>query len=272
MAGQEVQGLMIRLEATTAQLRQEMDKADASVSKATGRIDTQLGKVDSAFDRVGKSALSAANVLKGAFAVALGGVGVGAIIAQAEAYTTIANRLKLVTSSSAEFTAAQQAVFSIAQKAGQPLGATAELYQRIAQNQAALKLSGAGVSGIVETISKTMVISGTSAQSAEAALVQLGQAFASGTLRGEELNSILEQAPALAQAIAQGMGKTVGDLRSLGEQGKLTADSVVKALQTQGGAIDALFEKMQGTVGAGLTRIGTSFSHPRRHWHGAGRL
>ncbi|WP_341523003.1 tape measure protein [Pseudomonas sp. G.S.17] len=260
MSGQEVQGMLIRLEATTAQLRQEMDKADASVTKATGRIDSQLSKVDSAFDRVGKSAQTASNVLKGAFALAVGGAGAGALLAQAEAYTTVANRLKLVTSSSAEFTAAQNAVFAIAQKSGQPLGATAELYQRIAQNQDALKLSGKGVAGIVETISKTMVISGASAESANAALIQLGQAFASGTLRGEELNSVMEQAPALSQAIAKGMGVSVGALRALGAEGKLTADSVVKALQAQQGAVDALFGKMQSTVGTALTRIQTSFT------------
>ena len=258
MAGQEVQGMLIRLEATTAQLRQEMDRADASVTKATGRIDNQLGKVDSAFDRAGKSAQSAASILKGAFSLALGGVGVGAIIAQAEAYTAVANRLKLVTSNSQEFTAAQNAIFSIAQKSGQPLGATAELYQRIAQNQKELKLSGAGVAGIVETISKTMVISGASAESANAALIQLGQAFASGTLRGEELNSVMEQAPALSQAIAKGMGVSVGALRTLGSEGKLTADSVVKALQAQAGAVDDLFGKMQSTIGISLTRIQTS--------------
>ncbi|WP_426117285.1 tape measure protein [Pseudomonas sp. DSP3-2-2] len=260
MSGQEVQGMLIRLEATTAQLRQEMDKADASVTKATGRIDSQLSKVDSAFDRVGKSAQTASNVLKSAFALAVGGSGAGALLAQAEAYTTVANRLKLVTSSSAEFTAAQNAVFAIAQRSGQPLGATAELYQRIAQNQDALKLSGKGVAGIVETISKTMVISGASAESANAALIQLGQAFASGTLRGEELNSVMEQAPALSQAIAKGMGVSVGALRALGAEGKLTADSVVKALQAQQGAVDALFGKMQSTVGTALTRIQTSFT------------
>jgi len=260
MAGQEVRGMLIRLEATTAQLRQEMDRADASVTKATGRIDTQLGKVDSAFDRAAKSAQSAAGVLKGALALAVGGASISAIFDQAEAYTTVANRLKLVTSSSKEFTDAQNAVFSIAQKSGQPLGATAELYQRIATNQKELKLSGQGVAGIVETISKTMVISGASAASADAALVQLGQSFASGTLRGEELNSVLEQAPALAQAIAKGMGKTVGELRSLGTDGKLTAAAVVAALQAEAGAVDALFNQMQSTIGTALTRIQTSFT------------
>lgn len=260
MAGQEVRGMLIRLEATTAQLRQEMDRADASVTKATGRIDAQLSKVDTAFDRAAKSAQSAAGILKGALTLAIGGASVSAIIDQAEAYTTVANRLKLVTSSSKEFTEAQNAVFSIAQKSGQPLGATAELYQRIATNQKELKLSGQGVAGIVETISKTLVISGASAASADAALVQLGQAFASGTLRGEELNSVLEQAPALAQAIAKGMGKSVGELRNLGTEGKLTSAAVVAALQAQAAAVDGLFNQMQSTIGTALTRIQTSFT------------
>lgn len=260
MAGQEVRGMLIRLEATTAQLRQEMERADASVTKATGRIDAQLSKVDTAFDRAAKSAQSAAGIFKGALSLAIGGASVSAIIDQAEAYTTVANRLKLVTSSSKEFTEAQSAVFSIAQKSGQPLGATAELYQRIATNQKELKLSGQGVAGIVETISKTLVISGASAASADAALVQLGQAFASGTLRGEELNSVLEQAPALAQAIAKGMGKTVGELRNLGTEGKLTSAAVVAALQAQAAAVDGLFNQMQSTIGTALTRIQTSFT------------
>ena len=260
MAGQEVQGMLIRLEATTAQLRQEMARADSSVAQVSGRIDRQLSQVDSAFDRVGLSAQRMGGILKGALAIGVGGAGIGALISQAEAYTQIANRLKLVTSSSAEFTVAQNAVFSIAQKSGQPLTATAELYQRIAQNQDALKLSGKGVAGIVETISKTMVISGASAESSKAALIQLGQAFASGTLRGEELNSVMEQAPALSQAIAKGMGVSVGALRALGAEGKLTAESVVQALQAQQGAVDALFGKMQDTIGTGLTRVQSSFT------------
>ncbi|VVN64521.1 tape measure protein [Pseudomonas fluorescens] len=260
MAGQEVQGMLIRLEATTAQMRQELARADSSVTQVSGRIDRQLAQVDSAFDRVGLSAQRAGSLLKDALSLGIGGAGIGALVSQAEAYTQIANRLKLVTSNSAEFTAAQNSVFSIAQKAGQPLGATAELYQRIAQNQDALKLSGKGVAGIVETISKTMVISGASAASSEAALVQLGQAFASGTLRGEELNSVMEQAPALSQAIAKGMGVSVGALRALGAEGNLTAESVVKALQAQQGAVDSLFGRMQDTIGVGLTRVQTSIT------------
>jgi tape measure domain-containing protein len=250
--------MLIRLEATTAQLRQEMAKADTTVAQVAGRIDNQLGRVDSAFDRAGASAEAAASALKGAISSVVGTAGISQLLQHAEAYTTIANRLKLVTTNAAEFQAAQRAVFDIAQRSGQPLTATAELYQRIATNQKELKLTGQGVAGIVETISKTMVISGASTESANAALIQLGQAFASGTLRGEELNSVLEQAPALAQAIAKGMGVSVGALRSLGAAGKLTADSVVKALQAQAAAVNELYGKMQTTVSQGLTKLDNS--------------
>lgn len=178
----------------------------------------------------------------------------------AEAYSSLTNRMRLVTETANELSTAQSAVFQIAQSAYQPLTATGELYQRIATNQRELKLSSEGVAGIVGTISKTLAISGASAASSSAALVQLGQAFASGTLRGEELNSVMEQAPALAQAIAAGMGKTVGELRALGAAGLLTAEAVVQALQKQEAAVDALFNKTAVTIGNSMTAFGNSFT------------
>ncbi len=208
-------------------------------------------------ERQVKSLSAAAAGLAGPLAAAFS---VKAFYDAAEAYSTLTNRMKLVTDGADELATAQKAVFSIAQSAYQPLNATAELYQRIATNQKELKLTGEGVAGVVGTISKTLAVSGASAASANAALVQLGQAFASGTLRGEELNSVMEQAPALAQAIAAGMGKTVGELRTLGAAGLLTADAVVKALQAQRVAVDELFNKTNVTIGNSLTAMGNSFT------------
>lgn len=180
-------------------------------------------------------------------------VAVKAAIGKADEWTNLNNRLRLVTQGQAQFAAAQADVIRIAGAARQPLGATAELYQRIAMNQEALGLSGRDLARVVETISKTMVISGTSAAGADAALVQLGQAFASGTLRGEELNSVLEQAPALAQAIAKGLNVPIGKLRELGAAGKLSSQQVISALQSQAGAVDEAFGKMDSTVGQAMT-------------------
>lgn len=181
-------------------------------------------------------------------------------ISSADEWTNLGNRIKLVTNGSAEFEATQSNIVSIARETRQSLSATGELYQRIATNQKELGLSGQEVADVVKTISQTLVISGTAASAAQGALVQLGQAFASGTLRGQELNSVLEQAPGLAKAIADGLGVPVGKLRELSQAGGLSADSVIKALQKQAEAVDDSFGKIDITVGQALTNARTNLT------------
>ena len=221
-------------------VQRDMASIQASMSDAARR---GADEVAQGFRRVAVEAIGLTSALTAAKAV----------IGKADEWTNLNNRLRLVTAGQAEFAAAQAEVVRIAAAARQPLGATAELYQRIAMNQEVLKLSGADLARVVETISKTMVISGTTAAGADAALVQLGQAFASGTLRGEELNSVMEQAPALAQAIAKGLNVPIGKLRELGAAGKLTAKDVIGALQSQAAAVDDSFGKMSATVGQATT-------------------
>lgn len=257
MASRSLGTLTLDLIARIGGFEQGMDRAARSITRTSavaGASSKEILTLQSSFRSLASVAASIAGPLAAAFSVK-------GVYDMTESYGTLTNRLKLVTSGSAELAAAQKAVFEVAQSAAQPLAATAELYQRIATNQDVLKLSGEGVAGIVGTISKTLAISGSSAASADAALVQLGQAFAAGTLRGAELNSVLLQAPALAQAIAAGMGKTVGDLKGLGEAGQLTADAVVKALQSQAGAVEELFAKTATTVGNSFTKIGNSLTH-----------
>ncbi|HHA2532593.1 TPA: tape measure protein [Stenotrophomonas maltophilia] len=221
-------------------VQRDMATIQSSMSDAARR---GADEVAAGFRRVATEAVGLASAL----------VAVKAAVGKADEWTNLNNRLRLVTQGQAQFAAAQADVIRIAGAARQPLGATAELYQRIAMNQEALGLSGRDLARVVETISKTMVISGTSAAGADAALVQLGQAFASGTLRGEELNSVLEQAPALAQAIAKGLNVPIGKLRELGAAGKLSSQQVINALQSQAGAVDEAFSKMDSTVGQAMT-------------------
>lgn len=221
-------------------VQRDMATIQSSMSDAARR---GADEVAAGFRRVATEAVGLTSAL----------VAVRAAIGKADEWTNLNNRLRLVTQGQAQFAAAQADVIRIAGAARQPLGATAELYQRIAMNQDVLALSGRDLARVVETISKTMVISGTSAAGADAALVQLGQAFASGTLRGEELNSVLEQAPALAQAIAKGLNVPIGKLRELGAAGKLSSQQVINALQSQAGAVDEAFGKMDSTVGQAMT-------------------
>ena len=182
-------------------------------------------------------------------------VTVGAAISKMDAYTGLQNRLKLVTNSQAELNKATEDTFRIAQKTYSAWDSVLQVYQRFSDNAKTLNLTMDDTARLTETVSKAVAISGASAQAADAALVQFGQALASGTLRGEELNSVMEQTPALAKAIAQGMGITVGQLRSVAAEGKITSQEIVRALKNVQGNVDELFAKTDITIGQSLTLL-----------------
>lgn len=181
-----------------------------------------------------------------------GVVTVGAAIGKMDAYTGMQNRLKLVTESQEQLNTAMSDTFSIAQKTRSSWENVIQVYQRFQDNAKTLNIDMAKTAELTETVSKAVAISGASTQAAEAALTQFGQALASGVLRGEELNSILEQTPALAKAIAQGMGITVGQLRSVAAEGKITGEVLVDALTKSKKSVDELFAKTDVTIGQSL--------------------
>lgn len=181
-----------------------------------------------------------------------GVVTVGAAISKMDAYTGMQNRLKLVTESQEQLNLAMSDTFVIAQKSYQSWDSVIQVYQRFSDNAKTLNIDMAKTAELTETVSKAVAISGASTQAEEAALTQFGQALASGVLRGEELNSILEQTPALAKAIAQGMGITVGQLRSVAAEGKITGEVLVDALTKSKKSVDELFAKTDVTIGQSL--------------------
>ncbi|MGL2989761.1 tape measure protein [Acinetobacter nosocomialis] len=179
----------------------------------------------------------------------------GEAVSKMDAYTGLQNRLKLVTKNQTELNKATEDTFNIAQKTYSAWDSVLQVYQRFSDNAKTLNLTMDDTARLTETVSKAVAISGASASAADAALVQFGQALASGTLRGEELNSVMEQTPALAKAIAQGMGITVGELRSVAAEGKITSQEIVKALKNVQKDVDALFAKTDITIGQSLTLL-----------------
>lgn len=170
-----------------------------------------------------------------------------------DAFGAAASRIDLVTRSAAQSAAAQAQLFAAAQASRVQYTELAEVYARLAKASAGLGVSQARMLAVTQSISQAMTIGGGSAESMRAALMQLGQGLASGTLRGEELNSILEQTPRLAQAIAEGMGVGVGELRKLGEQGRLTAQQVIGALEKEAPKLAAEFARVAPTLGSAFT-------------------
>ena len=250
MTNRSLGSLTIDLLARIGGFRQGMEQAERVATRSSRAIQTSVQRnIGDGFQSANNSVQEFTSRL---VSMAAAYATIRTAISSADEWTNLGNRIRLVTNGSAEFEAAQSNIVNIARETRQSLSATGELYQRIATNQKELGLSGQEVADVVKTISQSLVISGASAQSAQAALIQLGQAFGSGVLRGQELNSVLEQAPALAKSIADGLGIPIGRLRELGAAGKLTATEVIAALQQQAGAVEDSFGKVAITVGQSL--------------------
>jgi len=203
------------------------------------RLDRSLLDLGTQGDRTSRSMGSSLSSLTAYMA---GLLSVATAISKVDAYTSMQNRLKLATATQKELNQATNDTFAIAQRTAQAWDGVVQVYQRFADNAKVLGINLKQVASLTDTVSKSIAISGASAASAEAALVQFGQALASGVLRGEEFNSIAEQAPGLLKAIAFGLDTNVGSLRAMAAEGQITGDVLVKSLSKAQPYIDALVQ------------------------------
>ncbi len=223
----------------------ETRRAFQSINGSLSQLRDQAGQVGAVLSRIG-----------GAIGV---GLGVRELVEVADQYKNLQARLRLAVASQQEFNRADAALFEIAQRNRAPLAETVTLYARLAPSVQALGRSQADVLAATDAIGQAVSLSGASSEAAAGALLQLGQAFASGQLRGEEFNSVIEQTPRLAQAIADGMGVPLGSLRKLAEEGKITSKAVLDALLKQRGRLAEEYASLPDTVSGALTRLKNAF-------------
>lgn len=247
----DLERLVIRLEANATQ-----------VEKAFGKVDERLGKMNQALGRVqqrvnsGFSSMErSASSLSGVYAT-LGSAVTGSTLAKAaDGWQQLANRLTAVGVPAEKVAETQERIFAVAQRSAAPLSETGELFARLTRSTKELGVSQDEVLVATETISKAMKIGGASAQEASAAMLQLGQALGSGRLQGDELRSILENAPVLAELLATEFGVAVGELKKLGEDGELVTARVFKAIAAGSREIEAAFAQTIPTIADGWTRL-----------------
>ena len=232
----------------------------SEIKGALASLQKDLTKVDRQAKDTGKDALGGLqNGISGAVTAVQGLVAAFAALQVGSKFIELADqaqnfqaRLRLVTNSTAEFQQALTGVQKIATATRQPLADVADLYTRLAQN---LTDSPERLLDLTQTISKAVTLSGSSAQAAQAAIVQLGQGLAAGQLRGQELNSVLEQTPRLARAIEEGLGLARGGLRAFAEEGKVSAEAIKQALASQAETIDKEFSQLPTTIGQSFTLL-----------------
>lgn len=159
-------------------------------------------------------------------------MGVAAIRA-ADEMRGVEARVKLASASVVEFNANLASIRATAQASGAAVSTVAALFNRISQPIAAMGGTATDAQRTVAAVGQALRISGASAEESASTFLQFAQALGAGVLQGDELRSMLENAPRLAKAIADGLGVTIADLRKMGADGVLTSQQVFTALKSQ---------------------------------------
>lgn len=202
------------------------------VVDASGAIRTvdQFGRTTDRATKQSTALQSAVGLLSRAF-VAIGATqATRQLIQTADTMKQLEGRLRLVTDSQQELIQTERQLREVSSATRSSYASTVELYARVARATEQLGISQKDLLRFTELTQMSIRTSGATATEASAALVQLSQGLAAGTLRGEEFNSVIEQTPSLAMAIAAGMNVPIGQLRKLANEGKLTSDAVVAAI------------------------------------------
>lgn len=234
---------MEKLGSTIRDLTRQYDAVEKEADQAaaaTKRFDTQNRNLD-----VSSSGLTGTlRRVAGAF---LGMQSVKWLVNTSDQITQTTARLQLMTGSAEAAAEANDQIFAAAMRSRGAYADMADLVAKLGTLAPDAFTDTGEIVAFAEQLQKQMALSGTSTQSAQAAMLQLTQGLSSGTLRGEELNSILEQTPMIAQTIADYLGMSTGEMRELASQGGLTAEVVKNAVLGAAEETNAAFEQMPMT-------------------------
>lgn len=203
-------------------------------------------------EKSSRTLASASNAVRNAVTGLIAAISVREVVQYADSWQNVANQLRQVTDGTRELTDIQGRLVNVAKDTRSNFDSTANLYARLARSTTEMGLSTEDLIGLTTTINQSFAVSGATATEASAAITQLSQGLAAGALRGEEFNSVAEQAPALLRAIGDSLDMTVGELRAFAFEGGITAQIVVDALRQASDEIDTNFNKTIATFGQNI--------------------
>ncbi|HEJ1073666.1 TPA: tape measure protein [Serratia marcescens] len=237
----DVQGLLVGQRQVNARL----DEMEGRFN-ATGKA---VGSTEKAFSSLSRVAVSLSAALS-----------IQQVAQYANAWVDVNNKLVNAVRPTEQLADVTQRVFDISQETRSGLEATATLYGRLERATRSAGTSAEDLAKLTTTINKGLIVSGATTQEASSTMIQLSQALASGVLRGEEFNSISENGSRLSVALADSLGVTVGQLRAMAAEGKLTTDVVVKGLLSQGDVIAKEFGNTIQTMGQAFQIAGNNIT------------
>ncbi|HDE1403830.1 TPA: tape measure protein [Klebsiella pneumoniae] len=230
---------------------------------AQQRVNQRLDLMERGFDKTSRSIDTTERSMSSLSRVAIAltaALSVQQVAEYADAWATVNNKLANSLRPNEQLADVTERVFNITQQTRGSLDATASLYARLERATRQYGTSADDLSKLTTIINQGFVVSGATAQEAENAIIQLSQGLASGALRGEEFNSVNEQGNRLIVALADSMGVSIGQMRNMAAQGKLTTDVVVNGLLSQGSVIGAEFANTTTTISQALQVAGNNIT------------
>lgn len=234
------------------------------IARSASSAQSSIGRASSATDKFSAS-LSTSESAAGRLVSRIGGLVAAAVsLATAQkvmdisdAYVNTSSRLSLITNSLTEQKQLQNDIFTAAYRSR---GAYASMADTVAKLGVIAGQQFGGNQNIVkfaETMQKMFKVGGTSTAEQSGAMLQLQQAIGLGRLQGQDLRILAEDAPLVEKAIAKYMGKSVGDVRQLGTEGKITSDVLINSVLAYSSTVDKQFSKMPMTFGDVWNRMKT---------------
>lgn len=227
---------------------------------------TQTGaqQAAQAISSVGEAAQKSANIMaffRQALVLASTVRAASGLVEYADAATLINNRLKVATTSAQDFARAQEFVYAISLKTGTSVEANAQTYGRLISATRGLGYDSATLEKAMTALTLSVRVGGATSQEARNAMIQFSQGLASGALRGDELRSVSEQLPALAQAIGDHFGVAGGQLIAFAKANPniLNTKVIIEALTAALPKLTEQAAKMTPTLAQGFENLQTAF-------------
>ncbi|MCD1620737.1 tape measure protein [Salipiger manganoxidans] len=253
----DVEKLIVQLSADIKQYEREMRKAVGVSQKQAKAIENRYRDMNRNLDSIGRNAAQSIIAPLAGIAAALSVREVGRY---ADAWTVAGNKIAASAQIAGTQARSLEDLNTIADETRSGLSETADLYSKLLRSTAGVAKSELEVARATEIVNKAFKAGGAAASEQVAGILQLSQGLGSGILQGDELRSVRENAPILAQALADFYQVNIAGLKKLGEEGKITSEGVFRAILAAQPKIEAAFATTNATIQDGVTRVNNAFT------------
>ncbi|RVA98838.1 phage tail tape measure protein, partial [Mesorhizobium sp. M7A.F.Ca.CA.004.01.1.1] len=256
MPATDLEKLVVQLSADFKAFEKGLARANGISNSQFNAIERRARQFDSRLNSIGKSAAQGLLAPLSGIGTALG---VREIAQYADAWTAAGNKIRAAATSAGVSARSLNELKAGANDARTDLETYVDLYAKLIRSASGVAKSEQEIADVTNIVSKAFKAGGASANEQAAGILQLGQALGSGVLQGDELRSLRENAPILAQAIATEFKTTVGGLKALGAEGKITSDRIFHAILAAQKPIEAQFKVTNATIADAIGQVNNEF-------------